>query len=79
MYSNFYDSVPELKDTYGKIVRAEMLRHPTFSSYTPTEKDKIAEDTKVKYKKETNKKLGRNDPCPCGSGKKFKICCGNRI
>lgn len=21
-------------------------------------------------------KLGRNDPCPCGSGKKFKKCCG---
>jgi uncharacterized protein YecA (UPF0149 family) len=20
-------------------------------------------------------KLGRNDPCPCGSGKKFKACC----
>ncbi|EBR9523608.1 hypothetical protein DPB51_19450, partial [Salmonella enterica subsp. enterica serovar Litchfield] len=20
--------------------------------------------------------LGRNDPCPCGSGKKFKKCCG---
>ena len=21
-------------------------------------------------------KVGRNDPCPCGSGKKFKLCCG---
>jgi uncharacterized protein len=21
-------------------------------------------------------KVGRNDPCPCGSGKKFKKCCG---
>lgn len=21
-------------------------------------------------------KAGRNDPCPCGSGKKFKKCCG---
>jgi uncharacterized protein YchJ len=21
-------------------------------------------------------KTGRNDPCPCGSGKKFKKCCG---
>jgi hypothetical protein len=19
---------------------------------------------------------GRNDPCPCGSGRKFKLCCG---
>ena len=23
-----------------------------------------------------NKKIGRNDPCPCGSGKKYKDCCG---
>jgi preprotein translocase subunit SecA len=23
-------------------------------------------------------KVGRNDPCPCGSGKKFKKCCGSR-
>ncbi|OQY03760.1 MAG: hypothetical protein B6I22_10905, partial [Desulfobacteraceae bacterium 4572_123] len=26
--------------------------------------------------KRTNKKIGRNDPCPCGSGKKYKKCCG---
>ena len=24
----------------------------------------------------TRKKVGRNEPCPCGSGKKFKKCCG---
>ena len=23
-----------------------------------------------------NNKIGRNDPCPCGSGKKYKKCCG---
>ena len=23
-----------------------------------------------------SKKIGRNDPCPCGSGKKYKKCCG---
>jgi len=22
------------------------------------------------------RKIGRNDPCPCGSGKKYKRCCG---
>ena len=26
--------------------------------------------------KNTQKKIGRNDPCPCGSGKKYKDCCG---
>jgi len=23
-----------------------------------------------------DKKVARNDPCPCGSGKKYKQCCG---
>ncbi|MCR5666573.1 MAG: SEC-C domain-containing protein [Eubacterium sp.] len=27
------------------------------------------------YRRE-GKKIGRNDPCPCGSGKKYKKCCG---
>ena len=24
-------------------------------------------------------KVGRNDPCPCGSGKKYKHCCGKNL
>ena len=31
---------------------------------------------KVKSKPKTVNKIGRNDPCPCGSGKKYKQCCG---
>ncbi len=27
------------------------------------------------YRRETPK-IGRNEPCPCGSGKKYKKCCG---
>lgn len=30
-------------------------------------------------KPELTKKVGRNDPCPCGSGKKFKKCCGANL
>lgn len=31
---------------------------------------------RVKTKQvESSKKIGRNDPCPCGSGKKYKKCC----
>ncbi len=26
-----------------------------------------------------DKKIGRNDPCPCGSGKKYKHCCANKV
>lgn len=30
-------------------------------------------------KPELTQKVGRNDPCPCGSGKKFKKCCGANL
>ena len=39
-------------------------------------------DTRENVKREpvrVNKTVGRNDPCPCGSGKKFKNCCGKNI
>ena len=42
-------------------------------------KSKMTNDGKVKLKnkpKKTEKKVGRNDLCPCGSGKKYKQCCG---
>ncbi len=29
-----------------------------------------------KYKLTSSDQPGRNDPCPCGSGKKYKKCCG---
>jgi preprotein translocase subunit SecA len=35
------------------------------------------EDTKKRpVVKKAAEKVGRNDPCPCGSGKKYKKCCG---
>ena len=33
-------------------------------------------EIKVKQIKLEGPKVGRNDPCPCGSGKKYKKCCG---
>ena len=35
------------------------------------------ENKKVETKEPINKKIGRNDPCPCGSGKKYKQCHGS--
>jgi len=32
-------------------------------------------DTPVVTVRRESPKVGRNDPCPCGSGKKFKLCC----
>ncbi|NQU18560.1 SEC-C domain-containing protein, partial [bacterium] len=39
---------------------------------------KEKEDQKISSStiKRDNPKVGRNDPCPCGSGKKYKKCCG---
>jgi preprotein translocase subunit SecA len=42
------------------------------------EKDKQFLETYERLKKE-GKKIGRNDPCPCGSGKKFKKCHGKYL
>ena len=39
---------------------------------TGTNKDDSAAPTQRKVEQ----KIGRNDPCPCGSGKKYKHCCG---
>ncbi len=33
-------------------------------------------DIKAKPRTAEGEKIGRNDPCPCGSGKKYKRCCG---
>ncbi len=40
---------------------------------TGTNKDEATAKQPVKRKEQ---KVGRNDPCPCGSGKKYKQCCG---
>ncbi|MBN1373837.1 preprotein translocase subunit SecA [Candidatus Dojkabacteria bacterium] len=39
------------------------------------EKDKKSEKTPQKETKSDPNRPGRNDPCPCGSGKKYKKCC----
>jgi len=36
----------------------------------------FAGDKKIVRKPVTSVKIGRNEPCPCGSGKKYKKCCG---
>jgi len=33
------------------------------------------ESAKISGNQRANRKIGRNDPCPCGSGKKYKKCC----
>lgn len=50
---------------------------PQWEEVLPAEK--IKEIVKAFKKSKTvvkGEKIGRNDPCPCGSGKKYKKCCG---
>ena len=62
-------------DTIRHLFRVRMEKAP--------EREQVAKETGTNHddslKKEPikkEKKIGRNDPCPCGSGKKYKNCCG---
>lgn len=49
--------------------------------YTPINQfinEKTLEYPEVQIQKNLSKKIGRNEPCPCGSGKKYKKCCLNK-
>ena len=54
----------------------EKVEREEVAKVTGTNKD----DTSVREpKKREEKKIYPNDPCPCGSGKKYKQCCGRKI
>ena len=43
---------------------------------TPERRKELYKEQKLSGTVIKEKKVGRNDPCPCGSGKKYKYCCG---
>lgn len=43
---------------------------------TPERRKELYREQKKSGTIVKDKKVGRNDPCPCGSGKKYKKCCG---
>ena len=42
----------------------------------PIDNENQSAKEQKRFKDLSSKKIGRNEPCPCGSGKKFKHCCG---
>lgn len=44
--------------------------------YSEEELKRLYKEQKESTTIRKGKKIGRNDPCPCGSGKKYKKCCG---
>lgn len=56
----------------GEIIRPEFLKDIPEVDRRPYIREMGYHPT---AKQLANGKVGRNDPCPCGSGKKFKRCC----
>lgn len=61
----YYQTKPEL----SRFLQAMRIR------YQQTASSRLSNPQPSSSKK---RKIGRNEPCPCGSGKKFKQCCINR-
>ena len=64
------------KDVSIFLLKAEIRQNierkePAKKLLTNDSEDKVSKKQPVK-----KQKIGRNDPCPCGSGKKYKQCCG---
>ena len=84
-YQMFMELIQRIKEeTVEKLFRVQMAR-PAEVDRFETKKEKplvlsrggeeAAEKQAQPVKRET-RKVGRNEPCPCGSGKKYKKCCG---
>lgn len=49
------------------------------SPFAPQQQEQQSGFEPVKTYRKTEKEVGRNDPCPCGSGKKYKHCHGRKV
>src|SRR5208337_3104026 len=71
-------SVSSLVSRAGKSLRLSTTMNLAAEGLPP----KLASQMKSRHEEPLSQatprkaKVGRNDPCPCGSGKKFKKCCG---
>jgi len=81
-YEMFMDMVYRIKtDTIEKLCRVQIQREEEIDEMQEKQRQDYimsrGEDTAApKTVKRDHDKIGRNDPCPCGSGKKHKKCCG---
>ena len=81
-YSMFMEMIGRIKkDTVEKLCLVRIQREEEVEEIRRKQKQDYilsrGEDAPVsKTIKRSQVKVGRNDPCPCGSGKKYKKCCG---
>ena len=82
MFENMRDRIRDNTAKFMIKVRFQVnLKGPMpKEAQKPTEQNikanQVATDKASATKKNTTKKIGRNELCPCGSGKKYKDCCG---
>lgn len=80
-YETFSEMVYRIKaDTLEKLCLVQLEQDAEFTNVYSATDDFVmnrgeSEQPSSGTKRE-GKKVGRNDPCPCGSGKKYKKCCG---
>jgi preprotein translocase subunit SecA len=76
MFDAMIDSISEETIRVLTHIRIEQkVEREQVAKATGTNKDESAVNTPKRRK---TKKIQPNDPCPCGSGKKYKQCCGKR-
>jgi preprotein translocase subunit SecA len=75
-----FDLFDEMLETVNKETTLYLLKAEIKQNLERKQVEKpIADNSKEKggvKKPRKVTKVGRNDPCPCGSGKKYKQCCG---
>jgi len=64
--------------------RVSQTTHDEVGQFAMAERQRAAaqapqDQPRIKQIRLEHPKVGRNDPCPCGSGKKYKKCCGKNI
>ncbi len=73
-YNAFQDMVASIKeDVVRYIFRVKIVTQPRERVMVENREQEAAR------KPVRSSKVGRNDPCPCGSGKKYKKCCGRGV
>jgi preprotein translocase subunit SecA len=76
-YQMFHDMVQSIEDSVTRyVLRAVMRDNLQREQVAKPVTMSSGKDEPSKKKPRTVNKVGRNDPCPCGSGKKYKHCHG---
>jgi len=74
---NFFRQLPAYRQQIATYQTEQARREQvTRSGYELTRGNRPAQNTKGQTLRRKLPKVGRNDPCPCGSGKKYKHCHG---